>query len=813
MITIPSVLCYKDIVVYPDDKDCNLFYCIRTTPKIRMENGSPVFSGLFYTDDLSGTMKSVAGLAGACINFDVNLAISDEDYDKIREQIKSQGIQEARVNAIKKKNEERYYYLNRNKESDASSSNLKGFDTPTIGEIHFGSINFKNGTVELLEEKADGGGALIAWSDSGAQCSGFGDNNAAFALSLTPLGGAVWYKALQERSKAFSVRYNLKFEVRVPCLEIHIYASSLQNVEMLQKVLARVDNNCVKAEMKKIAIPEVTQTLIDESIIHIDVVQGSSDIPMEDVQRIQQSMVSIVQKKIEEIIKTKIEGMTREEMNKTLILKMKDEIDSFAELRFTQESVMEWSVAPQCTIMNFLEGVSEEYLKKHIINLVDISDPVVPTVVFKVNVDAPWDEAPNVTFVNVMLEYVATGEKKEFLFTNEKRDTQEWSYRPVKEKMTKKDEGIVRYSAKVWTKDTIEKEFGGEGPFEIPVRETKERNILFNVGKIGVADITFAVDPSLSTLTGNNQVTSIVVKTRYRTKEERLEDEKDKKLGIVQEEKRGFGKDCTVDLNTGKYHYQANYKQPINEPLLYQTTYSFRNRTPIIMPEQQYYFSQGDVNEVVLTKPFSDLKINVDASNSIRSNQNIIGAIVKFIYKDEKEDFESSARVELSKEQNWESGQASLLVLDKTNKSFKYKYTLQMTDNEYQSDWMEVEDGQEQIMLTAPKAFTVDTGLFGTAGKDYYRAELKVDFKNEGVEELKFEFSKNESNEIRYWYIPQKLSGIELSFSYVFKYYDLRGREYEISGENTGNLLMIVKPESSESPETPIASETPETND
>jgi hypothetical protein len=231
------------------------------------------------------------------------------------------------------------------------------------------------------------------------------------------------------------------------------------------------------------------------------------------------------------------------------------------------------------------------------------------------------------------------------------------------------------------------------------------------------------------------------------------------------------------------------------------------------MPEQQYYFSQGDVNEVVLTKPFSDLKINVDASNSIRSNQNIIGAIVKFIYKDEKEDFESSARVELSKEQNWESGQASLLVLDKTNKSFKYKYTLQMTDNEYQSDWMEVEDGQEQIMLTAPKAFTVDTGLFGTAGKDYYRAELKVDFKNEGVEELKFEFSKNESNEIRYWYIPQKLSGIELSFSYVFKYYDLRGREYEISGENTGNLLMIVKPESSESPETPIASETPETND
>lgn len=812
MITIPSVLCYKDIVVYPDDKDCNLFYCIRTTPRIRTENGAPVFSGLFYSDDLSGTMKTTAGIAGAFINFDVNLAISREEYDNIREQIKSHGIQETRVNAIKKKDEERYYYLNRNKDSNASSSNPTGYDIPTIGEIRFGSINFKNGTVELLEEKAGGEGALVAWSssDTGNKCSMFGDNNAAFALRLTHLGGAVWYKALKQRSKAFSVRYNLSFEVRVPCLEIHIYASSLQGFDLTRKVeriWKNVDKGCTHADVERIDCSAITQMLKDESLIHIDIVQGSSNIPMEDVQSIQQSMLSIVQSKVEEIIKSKIQGMTPEERKESMIEKITEEINSFAELRFTQESVMEWSIAPQCTIMNFLEGVPEKELGR-ILTLIDLSVPELEYANIDVNVSAPWMD-DIITHVDVHLKYVATGEEKTLYFDNSKQDTQHWKFRPNKDKMiVKKDEGKVRFTAEVWTRWTKTKAEGGTGPYVIPERETSG-NVFVNVGKIGVADVKFVADPLLSTLKDDNEVKSIVVKTRYRTREERLADEKDMKSGIVPEIKRGVSGDYPINLQTWEYDYHANFGQPINEPLLYQVAYSFKNRAPITLPEQQYYFSEGVESQCLLAKPFVDsLDIDVDVSGSIRNNQNIVSADAYFKYVDEKEGFESTGKAVLKKEDNWESSQAKLLICNAENKKFQYRYVLHMTDDDYHSDWMNGEGEGETVILTAPKAFVVDTGLLGIAGTDYYRAELNVVFKGEGIESLHFSFDKNESSEIRYWYIPQKLSEIELSYNYVFKYYDKRGQEHEISGENTGYLLMIVKPEA---PEPSEASDLPET--
>ena len=84
MITVPIVLNHKDIAVYPDDQDCNLFYYIRTTPRIRkLENGIPVFSGLFWTDDATGKMDSVAGLAGGWINFDANLGFTEEEENEL----------------------------------------------------------------------------------------------------------------------------------------------------------------------------------------------------------------------------------------------------------------------------------------------------------------------------------------------------------------------------------------------------------------------------------------------------------------------------------------------------------------------------------------------------------------------------------------------------------------------------------------------------------------------------------------------------------------------------------------------------------
>ena len=793
MITIPTVLSYKDIAVYPDDADCNLFYCIRTTPRIRVENGIPVFSGTFYSDKADGKMESTSGITGALINFDANLAISDEDYENIRQQIKKGRVQEARVRVLEKKNEQRQYYRNKVKGKDGAiaGEDPTGYHVPEIGEVRFGSIDFKEGNVELLEEAH---GDLVAWSSSGGRCSGFGDNNAAFALRLSHMGGAVWYKALKERSKAFGIRYNLKFDIRVPALEIKMYAASHQKSDIkrdVERIWKNVDKGCTDADVERIDCHSVAQTLVDESVVNIEIIQGSSDIPLEDVNRIRESMVSLLKDMIEEIIKSKIQGMTREQMETSMIETMSEEINSFAELRFTQESVLEWSIAPQGTIMDFMEGVPENALNR-VITLVDISQTVLPTVEVEVRAAAPWDEAPFVTSVQVDLEYVSTGEHKSYLL-NKEYNYDKWMFRPDKKELKdKKDKGIVRYTATVWTKDK-------KDPFVMPTVETTG-HVFVNVGKIGMADIMFVPHPSLALLSGNNKVTGISVETRYRTKEERLQDEKEIKAGKAQETKRGIVSafSMTPD-NVEGHHFFVNFGKLLDEPLLYQVTYNFKNRAPITMPLSQYYFSDGVASQVLTPNPFSDtLGINVEVNGSIRNNEDVIKATVSLRYIDEKNDFESTDCVILSKEDDWEASRASLVIVDKSNSKYQYKYTLMMTDSFYQSEWIDKEGEVEPIILSAPNTFIVDTGILGTAGTDYYRAQLHVDFENEGLGDLDFNFDKKESNEVRNWCIPKEFEGVELKYKYTFKYWDKRGKQTTMAGEDTGNLLMIVLPDPEE---------------
>lgn len=805
MITIPSVLMYKDIAVYPDDKDCNLFYCIRTTPRIRMENGKPVFSGLFYTDKADGKLESTMGLAGAFINFDANLSVDQTEYDEIAQRLKDSGIQKDRVRIMEKKNQERMYFRNRLKDQGGrpiASDDPTGYDIPAIGDIRFGSIDFKEGTVELLEDKA---GDIVANSSSGGRCAGFGDNNAAFYLRLTHLGAATWYEALKQKSKAFGIRYNLKFDIRVPCLEMRIYAASHQFSDIdrvVERIWKNVDKGCTDADVERIDCKSITQTMVDESVIRIEITQGSSDIPAKDVDKIRESMLSILQAKIEEIIKSKIQGMTREQMEKSMVEKMTEEINSFSELRFTQESVMEWSIAPQGTIMDFMQGIPEEALKR-VVTLVDISGSVVPTRKILVQVDAPWDgENPLVNSVDVVLEYLATGEKQSFPMTKDhKQDI--WSFHVKKDKMlVRNDLGTVRYTATVWLK-------GHEKPYVMPTRETTG-NVFINVGKIGYAEVTFIPHPSLSSLTKDNTVTGIVLRTRYRTKEERLADEKDQKAGVTREKKRGIRSDFTIPLTSegeaGK-KYTISLGQPLEEPLLYEVEYHFKNRASIVMPESQYYFSESADSQILTPMPFANsLDIEAVAPGAIKTNKNIVSAAVELKYLDEENDFESVGSIKMTAEDEWETGKCTLVIIDRKKTRYQYRYRLEMKDNFFQSDWMEGNGEAEPILLSAPDMFTVDTGLLGVPGEDYYRGELKVHFELPNVNDLSFKFSSldNEKGVIRYWNIPQEFAGQELKYSYSFVYRDKKGKEDVISGSGDNRTLIIVKPEVEEvKPETP----------
>src|SRR4029078_10492310 len=96
MLTFPEVLSKNGVTVYPDDEDPNVFYLVSETPRLRLDNNKPVFRGLFWPDDASGGDPGVAGLRGALLNFDVNLAIPDRVKDDLLEATQRNSVQAQR---------------------------------------------------------------------------------------------------------------------------------------------------------------------------------------------------------------------------------------------------------------------------------------------------------------------------------------------------------------------------------------------------------------------------------------------------------------------------------------------------------------------------------------------------------------------------------------------------------------------------------------------------------------------------------------------------------------------------------------------
>lgn len=757
MITIPSVLLHENVAVYPDDEDCNLYYCLKTAPEIRMVNNQPVFSGLFWTDQADGSTESVAGLAGGWINFDAHLGVAQEVEEKIKQKLKSLGIQKQRQNVLVKKERERLGLIAKAR----GSTTIPEPDVQGVGEIRFGAVNFTEGSVTLLEEKD---GDLVAWSSAGGPASLLGDNNAAFAMRLSPTGAAIWYKALKEGMKSISIRYDLTFQLRLPSLEIRAWAGSTQKLEIdrkVERVWKNVDQGCSDADVERINVREITENLMEEGLMNIEIKKGSTEISDEHVSQLRNMAMKLIDEKVQEIIKSRIRGMTEEERKNSLIQLMKEEVNSFVELRFTQEDVVEWNIAPQGTILNFLEKVPAEK-KEQVTKLVDLSEHEVETIEINVNVDAPWDEEPFVNVVKVDMVYPAAEKQHSLLF---KKDTQ---VEPWRFRRPKNDNGIVKYNTSVFFKGISE-------PVELSEKGTNG-NININVGKIGLMNINFKPHPNLLSLGGKNKITAIQVDLSY--KDEGAEDHFRDTLVFTAEDVDGEP-------------FKKILGKIIDAPLVYRVTYFAKSGQSVVMQEQKYYVTENDQVNIYTPNPFEDtLDLNVELP--LVPDDSVKSIIVEFRYEDENNEFESSDRVVLSKEDDWDSVLARLVLLDKNFSAFKYRYKIIAQDNISQSGWIDGEGDAETIILPIQKIL-INVSQLGL-GAEYMNGILALSYENEDTSVRKELFlTPQNDDEMLNWYIPGTNNSVA-EYSYTLTLIDNTGISTELSGTSSGKILFFPKP-------------------
>lgn len=787
MITIPTVLTYKDIAVYPDDKDCNLYYCIKTTPVLRTVDGNPVFNGLFWADTADGQMKSIAGLAGGQVNFDVNLGIPEEDQDAIRNELKRSGIQASRYKeAAKKEKERQTMKLKATMMGDAKGNGGQGkasraypspggeparekeqgqekkldidlSDIPTEGEIRFGSINFTDGLMEVLEQT---NGSLVDWCSDGGKPSMFGDNNAAFAATLTPEGAAVWYKALKEDAKAIGVRFNLKFQIRLPSLEIRAYAGSHQRetvTHIIKQVERKYNAGCDKIKTKIVNIKSITRDLVDNGLINIEIKTGSTNLSQDYISEIRESVMGILTNKIEEIIKSRLEGLTEEQREDYLLESMTEEINSFVELSFTQEDIVEWSIAPQGTIMGFLEDVSPA-ARQRATTLIDLSEKEKDTTKIHVKVQAPWDEAPYITNVKVDMHYISNGKEESHIFTKDE-NSWDWMFRTPEH-----DNGKVKYSVYAYMK-------GFSEPYKID-EDIATRTIDVHIGKIGVIDLNFRPHPNLASLSGRNKVTAAQVYVEYKDKSGKNNIKETLVLNPEQPEGVVFHKELGTDIDS---------------PVKYKVQYYFKQSEMLEMPEQHYYITK-DQNVVYTNFPFQD-SINVNVGLPLVPTDMVKKAYVEFKYEDKMNGFESNDLVFLSKEDGWENPTARLMVMDKTKGDYKYRFRVICEEDIIKSNWL---NGDNAEFIALPIQKIMVSGKMLGLGSDFIGGTALIQNEESGFNKTIFFTEDNGQGFIEFY--TQSIEGKLPEFKYLLTMYDLTGVSHEISGSWKGAMFMFPKP-------------------
>ncbi len=754
MTTLPQIAVLDDIIAFPDDENPNIFYLARSTPQIRMDDGMPIFNGLFWTDKADGTGTSTAGLAGGYVNFDINLGISESEKRKAEKKLKSMKIQQQRRREIVKLERERLGLIARARGEDRAPEP----DVPAVGKIIFGALEYTDGTVTLLEEKE---GGLVSWSSAGGPASLVGDNNAAFAIRLSADGAAIWYKALKQGDKAISTRYDLKFRLRLPSLEIRAWAGSTQKSEIERKVdrvWKNQDQGCSDADVERIDVSSVVETMTEEGLLNIEIKKGSTEISDEHVSQLRDMAIKLIEDKVKEIIKSRIHGMTQEERKSSMIEVMKEEIRSFVELRFTQRDVVEWKMAPQATIMNFLEDVSEEN-KRNITKMVDLADDIVGTVEIPLQVNAPWEEEPFVSSVKVMAEYPSAEESKSWLFDKAKTK-EKWLFR-----RPKKDDALVKYTSEVYFK-------GVSKPLLIP---TKETNGLINieVGKVGLMVVNFKPHATLNSLSGDNKVINIQVDINY--KDEEAPDHFSTTLLFKPED---------VD---GKKLERAIYRH-IDAPMEYTVTYFSKNGKVIEMPSQKYYFTENQPGDIFTPNPYEDT-LELDVELGMSPDQSLKKIIVEFQYKDDGNEFTSEDKVELAAEDDWEPVTAKLVQLDRDMQDFRYRYKL-IGDNLFsRSGW--VDNSGDQTLILPILQVGIDVSRL-KIGEKYQNVVLEMAYEND-KQKVNHQFFLNSESAKKplNWFIP-RIDEDHDSYTYAMTLYPEQGDQIEVKDlEGKGKFLII----------------------
>jgi len=631
MLKIDLVHTFEDVTIYGDDTSYNTFYAVPKAPRFRLEKGKPSFKFIKYRE----LRKEGNDLFGGVCAFDTEFVVDKDTLELVRQKLQSQV-------------------------DDRHKNEPDGKDQPP--KVIFAPLTYTDGTVQL--NITDSGGALVESVHCGGKPSLYDSNVASFWVELTKAGATVFESAMRGEGGFVSVFYNMKIMAKLPPITARGWFHADQYYRFFQEISG---DRYTEQQTKSYCwgIYRKTTTIRDYSLKEdIDDFMdkneargtefsfvGDPSMSADDRSKVEDSIRSTLIRQLDEAVERallkEIERVVPDPKNRELIVDkdwnhLKETMSktqiSNVEIRFEENRVVEWNIAPQGLMQSFTtmkdpDGKFYKWEDPYYME-VDLDDEFFQMLDVIVRVNADFANLP-IYNVEVKLSY-PHGDKK-----------------PVEEFAFDKPDDINRF--RVFIANGIRKykyvyqvNYKGDSRvFTSQEFETDDTQLTVNVDDLGIlvvdiapGDINFA------------QVKQAQIVVRY----------EDAGLNPIE---RQFT--MTPEINTFKIR-EVIFK-PRSKPIQYRVIYFMHDGRVF---ETQY--KQQDGKQLYINDPFSAIKtVNLRAIGDLETR--IQSIMVDLIYKDAaNNNYTKTHSVALSKEMpffDW-----TFPVIDEYAGELKYSGTI-----------------------------------------------------------------------------------------------------------------------------------------
>lgn len=378
MLRIPSFRQGDGVTIYQDDAVWNCFYLVPSLPTIRRDaNGRPVFLlSTYFASDESRALNPTAPRGGGFMNFDVQFAVPADVAAAAKAELQ-QWVDEEYA---RRKADPKY----------AAAPEYAAADAP---RVLLADPLLSGGKVSMHTTQSN---LLVSGQFATGDASLVSGSTAVFNVDLSEMGAAFMKGLFVDTHGSgridlspVQVVYDLKMWARLPPVAITVTGDSERIHQTLMKVSQTTrDNVCTPAEVETFREHGTSSSSLRETgIVDVKIDKGDATVPNDVLETLQQYALTLFDTMIKERFLVAADddrdpmafdgpplaGVATHAGRRPISrYKIRESINTATmhlQIKVDRSQTVEWPTGGQATLETFFAGMSQEELRRHVVEL------------------------------------------------------------------------------------------------------------------------------------------------------------------------------------------------------------------------------------------------------------------------------------------------------------------------------------------------------------------------------------------------------------------------------------------------------------